>query len=178
MKSVLLILVLTIILPYAACGQTAHFAGDGTLVISDGARRIRLPDVSEEIDHCPTAPCVHAILKRHGDYFVVITVSNFTHGYPPRGGGGGCGVESYLKWLHITGDKISESSENLFESWRDNRQGGIDGWHGFLFKVITSDLLEDQVAADEKKEWQDITYTFDAHHPENGIKEEKGAPRE
>ena len=178
MKSKLLTLVLATTFTIAAYGETARFAGDGTLVISDGSHRIRIGDTSEPPDHCPTPPCVHAIQKRHGEYFVVITISHWTRGYPPKSGGGGCGAEAYIKWLHIVGGKISESTEGRFQSWSDNREGGIDGWRGSIFKVTTDDLLEDRLEAKEKDVWQSIAYTFDAHHPENGIKEDKGKPHE
>jgi hypothetical protein len=176
-KSTLLTLAFVAIC-FVAQGQTARFASDGTLVISDGGKRIRLKEISEQIDHCPTAPCVHAILKRHGEYFVVVTTSDWTRGYPPRGGGGGAGEEAYIHWIHIVDDKVSESTEYRFESWRDNRQGGVVGWRGSMFTVTTSDLLEDKLQAKEKDIRQEITFTFDADHPEHGIKEEKGTPHE
>ncbi len=182
MKSTLLTLVLAASLTIATYGQTARFTGsftgDGTLVIADGTHHIRIPDISEPSDHCPTAPYVHSIQKRHGDYYVVVTISHWTRGYPPRGGAGGSGEEAYIKWLHIVDGKISESTEGLFRSWGDNRDGFIDGWHDSIFKVTTNDLLEDKLKAKEKDIWQDIIYTFDARHPENGIKEEKGNPYE
>jgi len=176
MKFTLATFIFAAVVTFAAHGQSARFVSDGTLVISDGAYRIRIPDISEQFDHVPTAPCVHAVQKRHKEYFVLVTTSHWTRGYPPKSGGGGCGEEGYVKWLHIVGGKVSESSERRFRSWRDNREGGIIGWHGSIFTVATDDLLEDKIAAKEKDIWQSITYAYDCRHPDMGIKEDKGTP--
>ena len=178
MKDKLLTLILCSTLISVAHGQTARFLSDGMLVISDGARRIRIADISEPPDHVPTAPYVHVVQKRHGEYFVVVTTSRWTRGYPPKSGGGGAGEEAYVRCLHVVNGKVLESTEGRFRSWSDNREGGIDGWHGPIFTVTTDDELEDRVHANQKDIWQTITYTFDARHPEVGIKEEKGKPHE
>jgi hypothetical protein len=70
------------------------------------------------------------------------------------------------------------TQEGCFRSWRDNREGGIDGWKSPIFSITTEDLLEERAASKKKDVWQTITWTFDPRHPERGLKEEKLTPHE
>ncbi|HEY5744238.1 MAG TPA: hypothetical protein VIS99_17070 [Terrimicrobiaceae bacterium] len=71
---------------------------------------------------------------------------------------------------------MSNSTEFLFASWRLDRIRLFVGWRGSIFTVITEASRTDRLDPNEKDVWQDITYTFDSSHPENGIKKEKGTP--
>lgn len=159
----------------SASGQSARFV-DRILTIKDGAKRINLGKIGGSPDEAPQKPCVHAVLKRHDEYFVVVTVSEWSRGYPSSHGMCGAGVESYLKWLHVAAGQVAETKQYRYASCVDNREGAVKGWQGPIFTVITTDELEDKVQANEKAIWQDILFTFDAHHPETGIKEEYSDP--
>ena len=172
MKALLAILIF--ILPVVSYGLSASFQRDGSLLIQDGKKRILLRDISEAINCVPTAPCVHAVQKRNGEYYVVVTTSRWTRGFPPRDGAGGCGEEAYFSWLHIADDKLAESTAYTFRSWSDNREGGINGWSGSVLSLTTDDLIEEKLRANEKAVWQTITFSFDSLKPEAGIQEVKG----
>ncbi len=169
---------LLLILSLVSYGQNALFEKNGALVIIDGKKRIRLNDVSEPIAQVPTAPCVHAVQKRKGEYYVVVTTSRWTRGFPPGDGAGGCGEEAHLRWFHVSGGKITRSAGYKFRSWSDNREGGIKGWSGGVLSLTTEDLMEARLRANEKAVWQTITFTFDAAKPEAGIQEVRVGPRE
>jgi hypothetical protein len=164
-------------LPFTMPGTRAAFEADGALVIVDGTRRVRIADVSERLDHVPDAPCVHSVQTRDAEYFVVVTVSRLTNGYPPTTSAGGAGVEAYAKWLHLVGDKVSESTAALFSSWRDNREGGF-GWRESIFTVTTEDLQEGRASASDKAMWTPIAWAFDPRHPEQGLRERRGTPHQ
>jgi hypothetical protein len=113
MKSAFISLVMGMILTFPTHGMTAHFLKNGTLVIVDGGHRVRISNVSEGVEFVPTAPYVHAIQKRNGEYFVVLTRSEWTRGYPPRGGAGGaggCGEEACVQWLQIVDGGAGQKS--------------------------------------------------------------------
>ncbi len=168
MKIVFLAICLTAGASSIAYAQSAHFVGE-SLVIKDGGHRIFLPDV---IDPHPIARCVHAVQKRRNDYFILISVSEWTRGYPPRDGYCGSGVESSIQWLRIRDGKIAERTNGLFESCSDNRGGGITGWQDSIFIAETTDLIENRDGpAEAPARWRDITFTFDSSRPEEGIKE-------
>ena len=162
------ILCLAFMFAVSVRAQTAKFIGE-SLVITDGLRRVQLADV---IEPHPIARCVHAVQKRHGEYFVLISAREWSRGYPPRGGRCGCGVESYIEWLHIRDGKIAERTKGLFESCFDNRDGKVTGWRGTILTAETTDLVENRDGpANAPARWRDIIFTFDAEHPEEGIRE-------
>jgi hypothetical protein len=117
------------------------------------------------------------VVKRKGEYFVLMTTSEWMRGYPPRGGFGGGGVEAYVTWLHVVDGKAGDTVSERYMSFHDNREGSIVGWRGSVFTVRTEDWLEDKDPK-EKVAWQTITITFDTRHPEEGIKVEKSEPHE
>ena len=150
--------------------QTARFVGD-SLVIADGKQRIRLTEVpgADSI-----ARCVHAVQKRDGEYFVLIGAREWSRGYPPRGGYCGAGEEAYVEWLRVRDGKIAERTMALFGSCLDNRDGSVSGWRGSVLTVETSDLVEDRNApANRPAVWREITFTFDASRPAEGIKQKE-----
>ena len=167
-KTTLLTSVLALFIRSAVSAQTARFMGE-SLVIADGQRRIRLVDV---IEPHPIARCVHAVQKRHGEYFVLISASEWSRGYPPRGGNCGCGVEAYIEWLHVRDGRITERTKGLFESCFDNRGGSVTGWRGTILTAETVDLVENRNGpANTPAVWRTITFTFDSAHPNEGIKQ-------
>lgn len=158
----------------SANGQTARFRG-GDLVISDGSQHIRIAEVSDPPRETPLAPHVQSVKKADGDYYVLVTTSAYTRGFPPRTGFGGGGREYYLTWLHIAKGEVLEKTEQRYQSFAQNREGRIEGWHGSIFTAKTEGDVEEETP-DQKNARQTITFTFDAKHPEAGIKEERGEP--
>ena len=177
MKSALLLLILILPLCQKATGQTAHFSGD-CLVISDAKQRFKLPGVGYDAneDDPPTPPKVHAIKKLHGEYFVVISTSSWSRGGRMSHGAGATGIESYIEWLHIADGKIKDRKGFLYESWRHNRSGNGFRWQGSILSIQTDAEIPERIAAKEEDSWETITFTFDAFHPEDGIKEEHSKP--
>lgn len=169
-KTTLCILCSISMLALTASAQTARFVGE-SLVITDGQRRIRLSDV---IGPHPIARCVHAVQKGHREYFVLISARMWSRGYPPRSGYCGAGVESYIEWLQVRDGKIAKRAKGLVKSCFDNRDGGITGWRGTIFTAETTDLVENRDGpADAPARWRDITFTFDAAHPQKGINQKE-----
>jgi hypothetical protein len=147
--------------------QKAHFVGD-SLVITDGTRRVRLPNV---IESYPEYRVVHAVQKRADDYFVVIGVSELSRGYPSRNGYCGAGIESHIDWLHIRDGKIVQRQSGLYESCLENRDGySIEWQHGVLHWST-----EGQRRVEEGGRTIFIptsySWTFDPAHPDKGIEE-------
>lgn len=163
----LIFLLLLGVLAFSAEAQTGRFVGKN-LVIKDGNTSIKIPIVSDSVVP-PEAPYVHAVLKRHGEYFVVITTHEWSHGAPADHGECGAGVESYVKWLHIVDGKVTQNTSGCYESCLENRDGEVTGWRGSLFIITTEGYLEN-----DTNTLRTITFTFDAHHPEQGVKEDHG----
>jgi hypothetical protein len=174
MKLFLLFVSLVAMFAASAKGVTARFEG-GDLVISDEAKRIRIAEVCDSPDETPHKPWVHCVKKAGEDYYVLATTSAYTRGAPPKAGFGGGGEEYYLIWLHIAGGEVAEKVEHRYRSFVENREGQIEGWHGPIFTARCEGDVEEPT--DKKNTRQTITFTFDAKHPEEGIKEERGQPK-
>jgi len=174
MKKALLVPMLVVLFALPARAQTAHFTGRD-LVIKDSGKTIKIARFLPTVVP-PDPPCVHSVEKRDGEFFVVVTTHEWSRGSPMPRGECGAGEESYVKWLHIVNGKVKESFDGLYESCLKNRDGSVVGWNGPLFVVTTDAELPDKVQANAKDIWSTITFTFDAHHPEQGLKEEDGPP--
>ena len=111
---------------------------------------------------------------RQSEYFILISARTWSRGYPPRNGYCGRGVESYIEWIHVRDGKIAERTKGLFESCFDSRYGGITGWRGTILTAKTTDIVEKRDGpADVPARVRDITFTFDAAHPDEGIKQKE-----
>ncbi len=147
--------------------QTAHFAGE-SLVIMNAAHRILLPAVIESHSEYGV---IHAVQKRAGDYFVVIGVSEWSRGYPPRGGNCGAGIESHIDWLHVHDGKVVRRQTGLYVSCIQNRDGYSIEWrHGVLHWSTEG---QRRGGDDGRTTFIRVNYSwsFDPAHPENGIDE-------
>lgn len=90
-----------IVVPSPSYALLARFV-DTSLVISNGAERIRLPDIT---GRTVISRVVHAVVKQQGDYFVVFTVRAPTG--RPSNGYCGAGIDSSVEWLRIHDGKVS-----------------------------------------------------------------------
>lgn len=147
--------------------QSAHFIGE-TLIIQDGARKIRLAEV---IEPYPEYRVVHAVRKKAGEYFVVIGVSEWSRGYPPRDGFCGAGIESHIDWLRVSGGTIVERQSGLYESCFKNRddwsirwKDGVLHWRAQGFRHLDETGGSGAVTVH-------FSWKFDPAHPERGIEE-------
>ena len=165
MKTTLHASVLATALSCAASAQTARFVGE-SLVIADGPRRIRLPPV---IKPHPIARCVHAVQKRSGEYFILIGGSEWSRGYPPRGGLCGSGVEEYIEWLHVRNGKIIETQKGLYLSCWDGRSGVPPAWQDGQLRWGVVYVWIDEGAGHAEQ----ISWTYDPRAPRKGIQEQK-----
>lgn len=165
--SVLFFIVLSMAVCSTCHAQKARFVGE-SLLISDGTQRIQLPKL---IGQHTEYHVVHAVQKRAGDYFVVIGVSEFSRGYPPRGGECGAGIESHIDWLHVHDGKIVERESGLYESCQQNRFDYSINWQDGVLHWNT----EGQRRVEESGHTTFIpvsySWTFDPAHPDKGIEE-------
>lgn len=168
MKTCLAILIaLSATLCSTCSAQRAHFVGE-SLVITDGTRRIRLPNV---IEPHPEYRVIHAVQKRSDGYFVVIGVSEWSRGYPPKGGNCGAGIESHIDWLHVRDGKVIERQSGLYQSCVQNRDGYAIEWqHGILHWSTEG---QRRVEEGGRTTFIPVNYswTFDPAQPNKGIEE-------
>lgn len=114
--------------------------------VNSGQTRLRLPDVADPHAFFTT---VHAVSRRGADLYLVIGSSELTRGWPPKSGNCGCGVESFIRWLHV----------------RD--AGGI-AWQG---GKLTWSSLDWKPSAAAEPAAKLLRWTYDPRHPERGIVE-------
>jgi hypothetical protein len=139
-KSLLLFVSLAFAFSQTASAQKAFFKGT-SLMILDGRERLEIPSVSDRSDIAPTAPCVHALAKRDGAYFILLTRSRWLHGRP-RMGFGGAGSFSCITWMRIVDQekalKEADAEETkaafVFAYFDDDREAGTmmkfgDRWY-------------------------------------------------
>lgn len=168
MKARLAILgVLTTTLCSTSHAQKAYFVGE-SLVIIDGTRRIRLPNV---IEPHPEYRVVHAVQKRSDAYFVVIGVSEWSRGYPPKNGHCGAGIESHIDWLHVRNGKIIERQSGLYESCFQNRDGYSIEWQRGVLHWSTTGQRRVEEGGQTTFFPVDYSWVFDPAHPDKGIEE-------
>jgi hypothetical protein len=147
--------------------QTAHFSG-ASLVVLDGAHRIRLPGIiSPHSEH----RIVHAVQRRGSDYYIVIGVSEWSRGYPPHSGYCGAGIESHIDWLHVRDGKVVKRQSGLYESCLINRGDYWIEWKDGILCWNSKGLRHDDDANPPKFVWVNYTWKFDPARPEKGIEE-------
>lgn len=109
---------------------------------------------------------IHANLRRGNDRYLLIAHSELSRPNHPNGRCG-CGIESYLVWLHIRGTTVIASQSAQYEScWKDI-SGGTPTWSGqfctveyenFDFNYDTNESINTRSKA-----------SFDAKTPEKGM---------
>lgn len=161
------------LLGLAACGAvaspSARFDAED-LIVRDGSHEVRLRDV---LDPHAFYKTLHAVQQRGQDFYVVYGTSEFSRGWPPRGGNCGCGLESYIRWLHIKGGKVIEEQEGRYESCFKNRDGGAIHWRDGKLVWSSGGVEREGDSVPVKFVSLNFTWSYDPQHPESGISEVK-----
>jgi|GEM_PF-2576963 len=161
------------ILGITVCGAiaapSARFDAED-LVVRDCNHSIRLPDV---LDTHAFHKIIHAIQQRGLDFYVVYGTSELSRGWPPKGGYCGCGLESYIRWLHIKDGKIIEEQEGRYESCIKNRDGWAINWRDGKLVWRSGGVEREGDSLPAKFVLFDYTWSYDPQHPESGISELK-----
>lgn len=151
-----------------ALATSASFDGPD-LVVSSGKATFRLSGIADEHAFFTT---VHAATRKGRDYYFVVGSSEFTRGWPPRGGNCGCGTEAFIRWLHVRDGKVIETQEGLYESCRSNRGGWDLGWKdGRLIWSASAWRRSADTSTPSAEIF--LTWSYDPQHPERGIAEEE-----
>jgi hypothetical protein len=160
-----IIIALGIFSEVATAALTAQFEKTD-LVVRDGAQAFRIKKV---LDPRAFHGTVHAYQRRERDYFVVYGTSEWSQTGAPHGGYCGCGIESYIRWLHIRDGKILEQQEGLYVSCWKNRDGWTIDWRNgkLVWSTEYCESDETHVAVIS------LTWSYDPTHPEAGISETK-----
>jgi len=164
------IIALLLSFAFSATALDAHFEGSA-LCIQDGKTHFAIADLIDEHAFYST---IHAIHRRGPDYFIVFGVSEFSRGWPPRGGHCGCDVESYIKWIHVKDQKIIEESEGRFEScFRNIYDSSPITWKNG--QLIWSACISVANGYSSETGFTNFNYswTYDPLKPEQGIIETK-----
>ena len=146
-------------------GLIAKFEGS-ELLIQDGSKIIRL---EKQVDDHAIYKTIHSALRRGKEYYVVYGTSEWTRGWPPRGGNCGSGIESYIRWLHVREGKIVAQDEGLFESCRENREGWSVSWEAGCLRWMSQNSV--RMLKDNKESFtnSNLVWIFDPAQPETGI---------
>jgi len=140
------------------------------LILRDGKVAIRIRDLADPHASYKT---IHAVQRRGHDFYVVYGTSEMSRGWPPRGGYCGCGVESYIRWLHIKDGKVLEEREGRYESCFKNRDGWAIDWHEGKLIWSTEGIECDGDDSSGKIVSVAFNWSYDPNHPEAGIAETK-----
>jgi len=151
----------------AIASPSARFAAED-LVIRDGSNSVRLRDV---LDPDAFYKTIHAIQRRGQDFYVVYGTSELSRGWPPKGGYCGCGLESYIRWLHIKGGKVIEEQEGRYESCFKDRYGLAIDWSDGKLVWRSGGGEREGESMPAKFILYDYTWSYDPQHPETGITE-------
>lgn len=162
--------ILTLLALLVSCATAAPrvaFDADD-LVIGDGRHSLRLKGLLDQHAFYAT---IHAVQQRGPDLFVVYGTSEMSKGWPPRNGHCGCGIESYLRWLHIRQGRIVARQEGRQESCFMNRDGGSIAWHQGKLVWSTEGIEREGDPVTGRIVSVAFTWTYDPEHPEKGIAE-------
>ncbi|MEY4244653.1 MAG: hypothetical protein RLZZ245_2238 [Verrucomicrobiota bacterium] len=151
----------------ACAAPSAKF--DGTdLVIRDGATAMCIPEI---LDPHAFYGTVHAVQRRGADWFVVYGSSEMSRGWPPKSGYCGCGIESYIRWIHVRRGAIIRQQEGRQESCIQSRDGWAIEWlQGKLVWITEGPEREGDPPTGERL-WFTFRWSFDPANPEIGILE-------
>ncbi|OAI58070.1 hypothetical protein AYO49_01445 [Verrucomicrobiaceae bacterium SCGC AG-212-N21] len=153
--------------PPLASAISARFVGTA-VVIHDSDTKITIPDLTDEHAFYQT---IHAVCSSDGDYFLLLGTSELTRGWPPKSGMCGCGIESYIEWLHIRSGKVIARKQAHYQSCRMNRDGWSIEWKSGKLLWSTRGSVRREEAGNLKFVSMDYSWEFDPRHPEKGIVE-------
>ena len=159
---------LAILIPcvQTTAGPTAIFR-DHAIHVTDGSHRFVLTGIT---DKHSTHETLHAIQRRGEDYYIVYGSDEWSRGWPPKGGNCGCGLEAYIRWIHVRDGEIVEKKDGLYVSCIQNRDGWQIAWRNRKLVWSTNGLRRAD-GAPAHFESVDFTWTFDPTRPEMGIVE-------
>ena len=140
------------------------------LVIHDGKQMFRVPDI---LDSDAFYGTIHAVQRRGRDYFVVYGTSELSRGWPARDGNCGCGIESYIRWLHIRDGKTIAQQEGKQESCIANRDGWSIAWRQGRLVWSTEGMEHEGDRPTGRINLVSFTWSFDPACPASGIVETK-----
>lgn len=169
MKKIHIFVILLISASGAAAAPSANFDGDD-LIVRDGRGSSRIQGV---LDPHAFYGTIHAVHRRGRDFFVLYGTSELSRGWPPKGGYCGCGLESYIRWLHIRDGRIMEQQEGRQESCHRNRDGWSVAWQQGKLIWNTEGIEHEGDPISGKIVSMAYTWTFDPVSPEAGILETK-----
>jgi hypothetical protein len=151
-----------------AYATSATFVG-ADLVVKSGETTFRLSGITDEYAFFTT---VHAAARKGRDFYLVIGSSELTRGWPPRGGNCGCGIESFIRWLHVRDGKVVDTQEGRYESCRSNRDGWRIRWReGRLTWSSNGWRRSADVSVPATSVF--LNWSYDPQHPEMGIAEDE-----
>ena len=101
---------------------------------------------------------------------MVIGSSELTRGWPPKGGNCGCGVESFIRWLHVRDGKVIATQEGLYESCALNRDGWNLGWKDGKLLWSTGGWQRSAEGSTPPTAIS-LNWSYDPQHPDRGIAE-------
>jgi hypothetical protein len=152
----------------AAQAISADFNGPD-LVVRSGTTTFRLYNIADDHAFFTT---VHADTKRGPDFYLVIGSSHLTRGWPPKGGNCGCGIESFILWLHVRDGKVINTQEGVYESCRSNRDGWTLGWKDGKLKWSTAGWKRSTDPSTPATAVF-LNWSYDPKHPDKGISEDE-----
>lgn len=155
------------LLTCVSAGPRAVFRGED-IVLRDGGQRFVIPAI---IDSHANYSTIHSVLRRKTDYFIVYGTSELTRGWPPKSANCGCGIESYIRWLHIRDGKIVAEQKGLYQSCAVNRDGWIIEWKDGKLIWQTEGQLRVENSGQVSYTMVKYTWTFDPSKPDAGITE-------
>jgi hypothetical protein len=153
----------------AGATLSANFDAD-SLIIREGFKFFRFKAI---LDPNAFYGTIHAVQRRGRDFFVVYGTSEMSRGWPPRGGNCGCGLESYIRWLHVRDGKIIEQQEGRQESCLENRDGWLIAWQQEKLTWSAEGLEREDNPLSGKIVSITFTWTFDPARPADGLLEVK-----
>jgi len=168
MRLVLPIMITCIVFGAATVHATSAFFYGPDLVVRSGKTTFRLSDIADE--HA-FFTIVHAAARKGRDFYLLIGSSELTRGWPPKSGYCGCGIESFIRWLHVRDGKVVDTQEGLYASCRANRDGWTIGWeNGKLIWCASGWKRSENISKTDTAIF--LNWSFDPQHPDKGITEE------
>lgn len=181
-KSVYIILVALIV-----CGCASHNASpsanlglkysllkDGTLMSPENIKIASVPSLAFDNIGMPEAPQLTLAHKSKdsSDYFFLIEVQKWSRGISTPKGYCGCGVEVFLKWIHVNNSQLIKEEDYLIQSCFYNIHRGFEFFTDSVFGISAKRVAN--VRDKRGGVWRSMIYTYDMKNPTKGINSYEG----